>query len=63
VEHCSKLSSLYPSMLMPVDKVQAMKANRGSRNTASLILNLYVRWRLTAVLPLLLMSHESGMVI
>jgi len=48
---------------MPKDKVQAMKAYRWSINTASLILNLYVRWRLMAVLPLLLMSHESGMVI
>lgn len=49
-------------MLIPIGKVQAMKANRGSRNTALLIFNLYVRWRLMAVLPLFLMSHESGIV-
>jgi len=46
---------------MPISKVHAMKANRGSRNTAPLFLNFYVRWKLMAVLPLFLMSHESGM--
>jgi hypothetical protein len=42
-------------MLMPIGKVQAKKAYRGNRITVSLILNIYVRWRLMAVLALFLM--------
>jgi hypothetical protein len=43
--------------------VQAKKAYRGNRITGSLILNLYFRWRLMAVLSLFLMSNESWIVI
>lgn len=47
---------------MPIDKVQAMKENRGSGTAASLILNLYIRWKVMTVFLLYLMSHESGLV-
>jgi hypothetical protein len=42
--------------------MQAKKAYRGNRITASLVLILYVRWRLMAVLSLFLMPKELWIV-
>jgi hypothetical protein len=49
-------------MLKPIGKVQTKKAYRRNRITASIILHFYVRWRLMAVLSLVLISNESWIV-